>query len=113
PRHIAREQSVFSERGQRGKIECALREVNSEERQQHRNAAEKCVKEEFSCRPVPVFAAPDFDEQKRRDKAHLVKQKPENEILRGERAVERRLHDQHERDGSALQTLREKRERNY
>src|SRR5947199_101515 len=44
------------------KVERALRKVNSEECQQHRNAAEKCVKKKLGRSAVAVFAAPDFDE---------------------------------------------------
>ena len=105
PREIAGEQSSFSEIGERGKVERAFREINSEKRQQHRDAAEKCVNEKFRRGAVAIFAAPDFDEQKRRDQAHLVKQKPENEILRGERAVERRLHQQHQRAETAARCV--------
>ena len=43
------------------------------------------------------FHRPDFDQQKTRDQTHFVEQEPENEILCGERAVERRLHDEHGR----------------
>jgi hypothetical protein len=54
---------------------------------------------------------PDFDEQECRYQAHLVEQKPENEILRRERAVERRLHQQHQRAETATRALRKKCER--
>src|SRR4030095_16764328 len=46
---------------------------------------------------IAIFTSPDFDQQKTRDKTHFVEQKPENEILRSESAVERGLHDQHGR----------------
>ena len=79
--------------------------------EQHRHAAEKGVKEKLRRRAVAFFAAPDPDQQKSRDQAHLVKQKPEDEILGGERPVECRLHYEHERAKSAATSLREQRER--
>src|SRR5205807_8712 len=111
PRDVAREQSVFSEIGERGEIERAAREKNSEEGEQHCDAPRKCVDEKLRCGAVAFFAAPDFDEEERRDEAHLVKQKPENKILRGEGAVERRLHHKHERARATRHALGEKRER--
>src|SRR5947207_1934351 len=111
PLKIAGEQSGFAETGQRREIERSFGKINSEKREQHRDAAEKCVNEKFHRGVIAVVAAVDFDEQKRRDQAHLVKQKPENEILGGEGAVERGLHDEHERAGTAFQALRRKGER--
>ena len=108
---IAGEQSGFAETGQGREIECSFGEINSEKREEHRDAAEKCVNEKFHRGVIAVVAAVDFNEQKRREQAHLVKQKPENEILGGERAVERGLHDEHERAGAAFQALRRKGER--
>src|SRR5204862_1615929 len=46
---------------------------------------------------IAMFTTPDVDQQKTRDQTHFVEQEPENEILRSERAVEHRLHDQHGR----------------
>ncbi len=108
PRELTGEEPVFAEIGQCGEIERAPREIDSEEREQHRDAAEKCVNEKLGRGAIAVLAAPDFDEQERRYEAHLVKQKPENKILCGERAVERGLHHQHERAGTAVHPLREK-----
>src|SRR5437867_1829026 len=82
--------------GERREIESSFREINSKERQQHRDAAKECVKKEFDRCVITIFAAVNFDEQKRRDQAHLVKQKPENKILGGECAVKRGLHHEHE-----------------
>ena len=111
PREFACEEPAFSENGKRTEIKCAFGEIDPEERQQHGDAPEECVNEEFCRRAVAIFAAPNFDEQKRGNEAHLVKQKPENKILGGERAVERGLHDQHQRAKPATRTLGEKCER--
>ena len=111
PRHVAVEQTVLSQIGERGEIESTFREIDSEKREQHRDAAQECVNEKRRCSPVPVFSAPDFDEQERWYQAHLIEQKPEHEILRSERAVKRRLHHQHQRAKATSGTLREKRER--
>ena len=111
PRGVAMEQASFSKSGEFGEIESSPNEINSEKRKQHRDAAEKGVEEKLRRGAVAIFAAPDFDEQECGDEAHLVKQKPQNKILRGERAVERGLHDEHERAEPAIHSLREKRER--
>ena len=108
PGEVAGEQIVFPKTRESRKIECASGQINPEKRKQHRHAAEKCVEEKLGRRAVPIFAAPDFDQQKRRDQAHFVKQEPENEILRGERSVERRLHDEHCRVETAGHGLRQK-----
>src|SRR5207244_7227115 len=97
PRQFTCQQTGFAEASKSGKIESASRQINSEKREQHRHAAEKCVKEKLRRSAVPVFAAPYFDQQKRRDQAHSVEQAPENEIRRRERAVEGRLHYEHGR----------------
>src|SRR5437667_8712867 len=89
PRQFACEQAVFAQASKSSKIKSAFCEINSEKREQHRHAAEKCIKEELGRGAIAVFASPDLDEQKCRNQAHFVKQKPENKILRGERAVER------------------------
>ena len=73
PRQFSRQQPGFSETSERGKIERSIHEVNPEEREQHRDAAEKCVNEKFGRGAVPILTAPDFDEQKCWNEAHLVK----------------------------------------
>src|SRR5262245_57420017 len=84
PIQIARQHiRAFPKLGQAGEIECSPREINSEKRQQHGYAAEKSVKKEFRSRPFTIFAPPDFYQEERRDQAHLIEEKPENEILRG------------------------------
>src|SRR5207245_1326907 len=88
PREFPGKQSVPAEHGEHGEIESSSHEINSEEREQHRDAPEKCVNEELRGGAIAVLTAPDFDEQERRDQAHLVKQKPENKILGGEGTVE-------------------------
>src|SRR6266567_4556690 len=111
PRDIAAEQSMFSEIGERGEIERTFGEINPEKRQQHGDAPEECVNKKFRRGAVAVFAAPNFNEQERGNKAHLVKQKPKEEILGGECAVERRLHQQHQRTERGTCRPGEKRER--
>ena len=96
PGEVSREQPALSKTRQSREIERALREINPEERKQHGDASEKCVEEKLRRGAIAIFTAPDFDQQKTRDQTHFVEQEPENEILRGERAVERGLHDQHE-----------------
>ena len=113
PLKFAREQSGFSETGERREIECSFGKINSEKGKKHGDAAEKCVDEKFNRRVIAIFAAVNFDEKKCRDQGHLVKQKPENEILGGERAVERRLRHEHERAGAAFEALRGKGERKH
>src|SRR4029077_6484101 len=88
--------------GETGGIERAPGKIDPEERKQHRHATEKGIKEEFCGRAVTFFASPDFNKEEGRDEAHLVEEKPENEILGGERAVERGLHDQHQRAEAAI-----------
>ena len=88
PRHLACEQTVFAEACKSGKIESAFRKINSEKREQHRHAAQERINEKLGRGAVPVFAAPYFDQQKRRNQAHFVEQEPENKILGCERAVE-------------------------
>src|SRR6266567_3389669 len=110
PRDIASEQSVFSEIGERGEIERTFGEINPEKREQYRNTAQESINEKFRGGAVAVFAAPDFNEQERGNEAHLVKQKPEDEVLGGECAVERRLHQQHQRAESGPRALGKKRE---
>ena len=97
PREISGEQARLPKTRQSGEVERTFGEVNSKERKQHGYASEKCVQEKFGCGAIAVFAAPDFYQQKARNQTHFVKQKPENEILSGERPVERRLHDQDRR----------------
>src|SRR5712691_845152 len=111
PRELTGEQPGLSEIGERDEVERALREINSEEGEQHGHTAEECVNEKLGRGAVAFFAAPDFNEQERRDEAHLIKQKPEDEILCGERSVERRLHDQHQGAETAADALRKKCER--
>ena len=72
PRHIALEQTVLSQIGQRSEIESTFREINSEKGEQHRDAAEECVNEEFGRGAIAILSAPDFDEQERWDEAHLI-----------------------------------------
>src|SRR5207244_12140519 len=72
PCELAGQQTVFSKVGESRKVERALGEINSQERQQHRHAAEECVEEELGRRAITIFTAPDFDQQKRRDQAHFV-----------------------------------------
>ena len=111
PLKFAREQSAFSETGERREIECSFGKINSEEGKKHGDAAEKCVNEKFDRGVIAIFTSVNFDEKKCRDQGHLVKQKPENEILGGERTVKRGLHDEHERAGAAFEALRGKGER--
>src|SRR5438552_16514042 len=87
PSEFTREQSVFTETGERRKIECALSQINSEEGEQHRDASEEGVEEKLGRGVVAILITPDFDQQERGDQTHLVEQKPEKEILRRERAV--------------------------
>src|SRR5439155_22037468 len=82
--------------GETGEIKSAPGKIDPEEREQHRHTTEKGIKEEFCGGAVAFFASPDFNKKEGRDEAHLVKEKPENEILGGERAVERGLHNQHQ-----------------
>ena len=105
PFKIAGEQSAFAEISQRREIERSFGKINSEKREQHGHAAEECVNEKLYCSEVAIFATVNFDEQKRRNQAHLIKQKPENKILGGEGAVERGLHHEHERARAAFQPL--------
>src|SRR6266853_2085541 len=111
PRDIAAEQSMFSEIGERDKIERTFGKINAEKREQHRNTAQESINEKFRRGAVAVFAAPDFNEQERGNEAHLVKQKPKDEVLGGECAVERRLHQQHQRAEPGACALGEERER--
>src|SRR5262249_50749843 len=97
PRGVSRKQAALANTRESREIERAFRQVNPEKRKQHRYASEKCVEEELGRGTIAVFAAPDFDQQKAWDQAHFVEEKPENEILSGERAVERRLHYQNRR----------------
>ena len=113
PGDVPVKQSGFSERRELREIKGSPNEINSEKGEQHRDAAQERVEEKFCRGVVAIFAAVDFDQEERRDQAHLVKQKPENEILRGEGAVERGLHDEHERAKTAIHPLRQKRERKY
>ena len=55
-----------------------------------------CTEKTWS-RRGPGSRRPNFDQEKRRDQAHFVEQKPENEILCRECAVERGLHYEHGR----------------
>src|SRR6266481_1547384 len=71
-------------------------EEDSDKREQHRNTAQESVNKKVRRGAVAVFAAPDFNEQERGNEAHLVKQKPKDEVLGGECAVERRLQQQHQ-----------------
>src|SRR5206468_3101018 len=98
-----------------GKIERSFCKIDTEEREQHRHAAEERVNKKFCRSAIPIFAAPYFNQQKCWDQAHLVEQEPKDEILRGERAVERRLHHQHgriERATTACNWRRQKCKRN-
>src|ERR1700736_4018305 len=81
PGDPARQQTGLPEISERGEVECASCEINPEERQQHRNATEERVNKKLRRSAVALLSAPDFDEQERRNEAHLVKQKPENKIL--------------------------------
>ena len=108
---FSRNQSACSEPRQFREIESSPNEINPEKREQHRDAPEEGVEEKLRRRAIALFAAPDFDEQESRHQAHLVKEKPEEEILRGERAVKRRLHDEQQRAKTAAHPLREQRER--
>ena len=110
PGEATGEQPAFSEHGQLREVEGAPGEIDPEEREQHGHAAEERVNEKFGGRAVAIFAAPDFDEKERRHQAHFVEQEPEHEILRGERAVEGRLGDEHERAKTAAAALRAKSE---
>ena len=92
----------FCKIGETGEIERAPGKIDPEEREQHRHATEKGIKEEFCGGAVAFFASPDFNKEEGRDEAHLVEEKPENEILGGERAVERGLHNQHQRAETAI-----------
>src|SRR5205814_1367487 len=112
PRGIAAEEPMFSEIGERGESERTFGEINPEKREQHRNTAQESINEKFRGGAVAVFAAPDFNEKERGNEAHLVKQKPEDEVLGRECAVERRLHQQHQRAEPGSCALGEKRERN-
>src|SRR6266699_279188 len=112
PRDIAAEEPMFSEIGERGEIERTFGEINPEKREQHRNTAQESVNEKFRGSAVAVFAAPDFNEQERGNEAHLVKQKPKDEVLGDERAVERRLHQQHQCAEPGARALGKKREGN-
>src|SRR6266542_4463312 len=112
PGEFTREQSVFTKCSKRGKIERSPSQINSEESEQHRHASQKRVEEKLRRGAVAILPSPDFDEQERGNQTHLVKQKPENKILRRERAVQRRLHNQHQRVKPAVHPLRKKREGN-
>jgi hypothetical protein len=94
PGEIARQQiPSLSEPGETGKIEGTIDKINSEKGEQHGHAAEKSVKKEFGGGSITFFASPDFYQEKRRDQAHLIEEKPENEILSRECTVKRGLHD--------------------
>src|SRR5207247_10534153 len=88
--------------GETGEIERALGKIDPEEREQHRHATEKGIKEELCSGTVAFLASPDFYKEEGRDEAHLVKDKPENEIRGGERAVKRRLHNQQQGAETAI-----------
>src|SRR5439155_26557077 len=92
----------FCEIGETGEIKRAPGKIDPEEREEHRYATEKGIKEEFCGGAVAFFASPDFNKEESRDETHLVEEKPENEILGGERPVERRLHNQHQRKETAI-----------
>src|SRR5690348_806460 len=79
--------------GQGSEIECPPKEIDSEKREQHGHAAEKRIKKKFGGGSIAIFASPDFYQEKRRDQAHFIKEKPEHEILRGECPVKRGLRD--------------------
>src|SRR6184192_2442991 len=111
PRDVAAKEPMFPEIGEGGEIERTFAEINPEKREQHRDTAQERVNEKFRRGVVAVFSAPDLNEQERGNEAHLVKQEPEDEVLGGERAVERRLHQQHQRAEPAAFGLDEKRER--
>ena len=103
PFNVAGQQVAgFCEIAEAGEIERAPGKIDPEKSEQHRDATEKCIKEEFCGGAVTFFASPDFNKEEGRDEAHLVEEKPENEILGGERAVERGLHNQHQRAETAI-----------
>ena len=112
PGEVTRKQSVFTQAGKRGKIERAPSQINSEKSQQHCHASKKRVEEKLRCGAVAIFSSPDFDEQERGNQTHFVEQKPEDKVLRRECAVERGLHDQHQRAKAAIHPLCEKCEGN-
>src|SRR5207248_11692357 len=91
-----------------GKIKGPPHEIDAEKRKQHRDAAEKGVEKKLRRGAIAIFTTPDFDEQKGRNQAHFVKEKPEDEILGGERAVKRRLHHEHEHIKTATHSPGEK-----
>src|SRR5215467_9970215 len=97
PGEISREHSALSKTGQSSEVERTFCQVNSQERKQHGNASQKRVEEKLRRGAIAIFTTPDFDQQKTRNQTHFVEHKPKNEVLRGERALERRLHDQHGR----------------
>src|SRR6266403_416304 len=105
PLKFAGEQPAFSETGERREIECSFGKINSEKGKKHGDAAEKCVNEKFNRGVISSRAcgtAINFDEEKRRNEAHFVKQKPENEILGGEGAVKRGERIKDERNGARV-----------
>src|SRR5262249_31354802 len=97
PCGISREQPALSKTRQSPEVERAFRQINPEKRKQHGHAPKERVQKELGRSAIAIFAAPDFDQQKTRDQTHFVKQKPEDEILRSESAVQGRLHDEHGR----------------
>ena len=58
--------SASGELRQFREIESAFGEINSEERQEHRDAAEKSVEEKLGRGAVAILAAPDLDEEESR-----------------------------------------------
>src|SRR5437764_12571831 len=88
---------MFSQARECCEIKSALGEINPEKRKQHPHAAEECVEEKLCRGAIAIFAAPDFDQQKRRDQTHFIEQKPEDKILCRERPAEGGLHYWHVR----------------
>ena len=103
----------FRQRRKLSKVECTADEVNSEEGKQHRDTPDKGVDEEFGRGVLAILGAEYFDEEKPRHETHLEEEEPEDEVLRGKGAVERRLHQQHEGEKDPAATFSSECEREH
>ncbi len=90
--------TLLRERREFDEIEFSCRKKDGEEGQQHRDAADHGVNQELRGGGGAARSSPELDEEEGGDQAELPKDKPVEEIQRGEGAEQASLQQQHQRE---------------